>query len=341
MRKPSIGLVPNVSGVGGMVSFRNKLAAGLEARGITTTGVLLDPEPDAVLVIGGTRQLGLLRVARRRGVRIVQRLDGINWLHRRRRTGLKHFLRSEIGNLLLRTIRSRIADAIVYQSTFSKTWWEQKYGPAGVPDRIVHNAVDLERYAPGGAHSRPGGHFSVLLVEGSLQGGYELGLESAIRLCTQLRSAHGLDVRLSVAGKVADPIRRKAEAAFADIDWLGLVPADRIPATDRSAHLLFSGDLNPACPNAVIEALACGLPVAAFDTGALCELVGEEAGEIVPFGGNPWKLDPPDFAALAAGAAKILADQTGYRAAARRRAEQFFELGKMIDGYRAALLETG
>jgi glycosyltransferase involved in cell wall biosynthesis len=69
------------------------------------------------------------------------------------------------------------------------------------------------------------------------------------------------------------------------IVWAGLQPAERIPELDRSAHLLYSADLNAACPNSVIEALACGLPVLAFDTGALQELVVGDAGRVVPYGG--------------------------------------------------------
>ena len=69
-------MVPQVSGVGGMVSFRAKFTAGLQARGIEVTP---DPKlstPDALLVIGGTRDLPGLWRARRRGLRIVQRLNG-------------------------------------------------------------------------------------------------------------------------------------------------------------------------------------------------------------------------------------------------------------------------
>ena len=55
---------------------------------------------------------------------------------------------------------------------------------------------------------------------------------------------------------------------------------ERIPAIDRSAHLLYSGDLNAACPNSVIEALACGLPVVASNVSVVPALI-RDCGEVV------------------------------------------------------------
>ena len=96
--------------------------------------------------------------------------------------------------------------------------------------------------------------------------------------------------------------------ALVPVHWAGLRPLESIPAIDRSAHLLYSSDMNPACPNSVIEALACGLPVAAFATGALPELVPPAAGCVAPYGGDPWRLDPPDIDGLASAALRVLAD---------------------------------
>ncbi len=111
------------------------------------------------------------------------------------------------------------------------------------------------------------------------------------------------------------------------------MPPENIPLLDRSAHLLFASDLHPACPNAVIEALACGLPVVAFDTGALRELVSEQAGRLADYGGDPWQIDPPDFEGLAAAGEAVLDDLPRFRAGARERAESGLGLQPMVEGY--------
>jgi glycosyltransferase involved in cell wall biosynthesis len=181
----------------------------------------------------------------------------------------------------------------------------------------------------------------MLVVEGNLGGGYDMGLENAVDLAAVLQADHGLKVEVTVVGRAADAQRAAVQARRAVLlRWEGAVPPQRIPEIDRSAHVLFSADLNAACPNSVIEALACGLPVAAFDTGALNELVIGDAGRLVPYGADPWRLERPDIPALAAATAEILGDQPRFRRAARLQAETALGLEKMIDGYLKALLEA-
>jgi glycosyltransferase involved in cell wall biosynthesis len=107
----------------------------------------------------------------------------------------------------------------------------------------------------------------------------------------------------------------------------------------RSSHLFFSAEVNPPCPNSVIEALACGLPVVGFDTGSLSELVQGEAGRLVAYGSDPWKLQPPDVPALAEAATDVLQDQPLFRTSARERAESVFDVEKMVDEYLKVLLK--
>lgn len=340
-----------------MVSFQTRLAAGLHKRGVEVCFELADTPYQAVLVIGGTRQIGGLWQARRRGVPIVQRLDGMNWMHRLQPTGLRHYLRAEYGNILLSLIRSRLADRIVYQSEFSRAWWERVRGVAEAPSCVIYNGVDLEAYTPEGPHQRPSDHPCLLLVEGSLMGGYEFGLEAAVRFASQVavrlrnsqsRAFDGFgQVELKVVGKTTSDlhqhwerrVRREGLGVNLKLQWSGLVASEQIPAIDRSAHLLYSADVNAACPNSVIEALGCGLPVASFDTGSLPELVQGEAGRIVPYGGDPWRLEPPDVPSLADAALEILENQELFRQAARSRAEAAFGLDEMVEAYLQILME--
>jgi glycosyltransferase involved in cell wall biosynthesis len=320
-----------------MVSFQAKLTAGLTARGIQVSDDPSGVDCDAVLITGGTRDLPNLLRLRRRGVRIVQRLDGINWLHRRLPTGLRHFLRAEYGNRLLALLRARVVTRIVYQSDFVRGWWARQFGSDHIPAVVIHNGVDLSVYTPAGSEVRPSDRFRLLLVEGSLQGGYESGLATAVDLAGGLSGVFPLE--LMVVGRLSSALQAEYQVkSRVPIVWAGLIPREAIPALDRSAHLFYSADLNAACPNSVIEAMACGLPVAGFATGALPELVRGDAGRLVPYGGDPWKLDPPAVPALVDAAVEILKDQPRFRLAARQVAEKAFGLDQMVDRYLEVLL---
>jgi glycosyltransferase involved in cell wall biosynthesis len=332
-----ICIIPRASNVGGVTSFQAKLAAGLEKRGHQACFDLRETPYRAVLLTGGVRNLpGLVR-AQRDGARIAQRLDGINWLHRRLPTGVRHFLRAEYGNRLLALLRARFVSRIIYQSEFVRSWWQERYGRERVPTSVIHNGVDLSVFKPDGPHERPADCFRLLLVEGSLQGGYESGLKTAVELAEKL--SESLPVELQVVGRVSPEIQAVMQTkSRVPIRWDGLAPHEQIPGIDRSAHLLYSADLNAACPNSVIEALACGLPVAAFATGALPELVTGDCGRLVAYGGDPWKLEQPDVPALAQAAVEILQGQARFRMAARQRAEDAFGLDRMVERYLDILL---
>jgi glycosyltransferase involved in cell wall biosynthesis len=77
-------------------------------------------------------------------------------------------------------------------------------------------------------------------------------------------------------------------------------------------------------PNAIAEAMACGVPVVATDVGDAADVVGEH-GAIVA---------PGDAAALAAGCLALVADETRRRECGlggRRRIVERFDLEQMVD----------
>ncbi len=318
-----------------MASFRLKFEQGLRARGVDVTHDLAAAS-DSTLVIAGTRNLIPLSKSRRRGQRIVQRLDGINWVQRVRWTGVRYHIRAEYGNFMLSLIRARFADRVIYQSEFIRKWWEDWYGVAKSPATVIINGVDLNIYTPDGTHDRPADRFRLLLLEGSLAGGLNSGLFYAVSIAEKLSVNYPMEV--IVAGKVDEATQRSLQSKV-PVKFLGTIPREQVPALARSSHLMYCAEVNPPCPNSVIEALACGLPVIGFDSGALKELVSADAGCIVPYGANPWKLETPDISALATASEKILEQQNSFRASARKRAESNFGLDKMTDAYLKILLE--
>ncbi|MFP3852766.1 MAG: glycosyltransferase family 4 protein [Anaerolineales bacterium] len=327
-------MVSRIPGVAGPASFQRRFAAGLQRRGHHVEYGWANAEgADAVMVIGGTRQLAQLRKQRKRGTPLVQRLNGMNWIHRQRWTGLSHFLRAELNNLLLRIVRDR-ADLIVYQSRFARTWWEREHGVAGATAHVVHNGVPLDRYSPDGPGSPPPHAVRMAVIEGRIGGGYEVGLRWALALAEGLEVELGKQVQVVVAGAAEPSVR----AQFPEkVRWLGLLSPEEIPGLHRTSHLLFAADLHPACPNSVLEALACGNPVAAFATGAIPEILDASCGAVAPFGADPWQVQDPDIPSLVAAAVPLIENQQVFRQAARDRAEEAFSLERMVDGYLNAL----
>ena len=334
--KPKIGIAPPLSGLGGMVSFQKKFISALDARGLAHSFDLSDGDLEAILLIGGPRSGLRIPRERREVLHIVQRLDGINWLHRKTRTGWRHWLRAEASNAMLRRVRDSVADAVIYQSRFVQEWWHRQHGLSSGTEHIIHNGVDLEHFSPGVEKRADSNVLRILMVEGNIGGGYELGLATAIDLLRHLQDKGGLEATLLIAGNVAEPVRRHSMED--GVEWLGVLDNAELPAYYRAADMLFSADLNAACPNSVIEALACGLPVLAFKTGALPELVDENAGFLVEYGGDPWELDEPDIAGLAEAALQVKEQQKRLRQGARARAEATFDLNVMADQYLDVLL---
>jgi glycosyltransferase involved in cell wall biosynthesis len=337
-----ICIVPKVEGTGGMASFRLKFEAGLRVRGIDVT-YALDDNADAVLVIAGTRFILDLGRLRRRGIRVVQRLDGINWVHRVKWSGVRYTVRAVYGNAMLALIRNRFADQVIYQSEFIRNWWEDWYGLADAPATVIHNGIDLLAYTHNGDHDRPTNGYRMLLLEGSLARGLNSGLFHAVAVAQKLSAKYPMEV--IVAGTVDETTQRKINSVISttsavnfSVKFLGTVPRAEVPKLARSSHLMYCAEVNPPCPNSVIEALACGLPVIGFDTGSLKELVGEDAGCIVPYGANPWELETPAIDSLAASAERVLENRDSFRAAARRRAEEKFGLDEMVEAYLKVLL---
>ncbi|TMK71187.1 MAG: glycosyltransferase family 4 protein [Actinobacteria bacterium] len=153
-------------------------------------------------------------------------------------------------------------------------------------------------------------------------------LEVALHTLVQLP-----DARLAVSGRlVSDPRPLVERLRVAErVEFTGRYAQTDAPELFRRAHVLLHTKVKDPCPSAVIEAMACGLPVVYAASGGTVELVGDEAGIGVPHPDGWDRDEPPEPAAFAEAVARTLADRERLSAAARRRAVERFSLGPWLD----------
>jgi glycosyltransferase involved in cell wall biosynthesis len=213
------------------------------------------------------------------------------------------------------------ADHVLYQSEFCKRSADEFLGEPSGSWEVLYNAVDVEHFTPGSPPNGP-----VLLLAGDQTQAYRLDV--ALRTLPHLPHA-----RLLVTGRlVSDPTRLMRELGVADrVELVGRYAQTDAPALFRRADVLLHTKVQDPCPTAVLEAMACGLPVVYAASGGTVELVGDDAGIGVP---HPvgWERDePPAPEAFADALRRLLAQRERYAGAARRRAVERFALGPWLD----------
>ena len=346
MKKKSICLIPKAGSLGGPRTFQQNLIAWAERSG--QAEIHFDPDRediDAFLVIGGPKKyIGRLLKARHRGIPVVHRLNGMNWIHRRRKTGLKYFLHAEAANLMIAFYRRFICSRIVYQSPFCEKRWNRVSGKLNKPSEVIFNGTDIRKFIPAAADPDLETRIDFVLAEGSFRYGMDFGLDVGAELAAGMAERFGRPVCMHVAGKTNPESEARvrqlllSSGAPAEVSFEGVCSREKLIELEQGAAFFFSSEIHAACPNAVIEAMACGLPVIGFDTGALKDVTGE-AGIIIPYGADPWKLERPDCSGLIDAAEQVIRNNTVFRRAARRRAETEFSTEKMAEAYIGFCLE--
>jgi glycosyltransferase involved in cell wall biosynthesis len=198
---------------------------------------------------------------------------------------------------------------------------------------VIPAGVDLGRFRPVAEGPAAVGREVLVLgaiVEWKRPG---LALEVAARTLPELP-----DLRLRLAGEplgsdggeLLERLRRRAAAPDLDgrVELAGRLD-DPLGALRRAACLLHCADREPY-GLALVEALACGLPVVAPAAGGPGEIVTERCGRLFEPG-------DVDGASRALAAVLDISHHAEYRAAARARAERFYDREDTRRRYRALL----
>ncbi len=261
----------------------------------------------------------LLWLAQRRGVPVVVNQDGVGY------PGWARARTVEVNAPLRRAVLG--ADHVLYQSEFCKRSADEFLGQPRGGWEVLYNAVDVERFRPAASRAGDG---PVLLLGGDQTQSYRL--ELAVRTLAALLPAQP-GARLLVTGRVvSDPGPLLDELGVRDrVEFFGRYAQRDAPALYGRAHLLLHTKVNDPCPNVVLEAMACGLPVVYPASGGTVELVGDEAGVGVPHPDGWQRDEPPGPEAMAEAVTRILGSLDLFSATARRRAVERFRLEPWLD----------
>ena len=84
------------------------------------------------------------------------------------------------------------------------------------------------------------------------------------------------------------------------------------------------------CPTAVIEAMACGLPILYSCSGGISELVDKDSGLGIKVSENWQKIQVPEKKSIANGMKKIIENKIAMSQASRIRAVEYFDIKNWI-----------
>lgn len=251
--------------VGGPATFMRNLRAYLKAVGYP---YLIRPRQGVSIFFPISQKRSLLEKIRRHGGAVIQRLDGIHYPQ-------KHGERYLALNEEIRTVYLDYADFVVFQSEYSR---QQCFAMFGEKEHfaIVLNGVDTSLFYPETTREATLQTPIVFASSGSFRN--RDMIEPMILALDGLTS--NFDFRLKIIGPVAPEFEHFLQRSY--VDHLGKLDLRGVANALRQSDVFIYSHLNPPCPNSVLEAVSCGLPVVGFDSGAMKELLFFDQSLLAP-----------------------------------------------------------
>jgi len=269
-----------------------------------------------------------LALLKARGIPIVHNQDGVfypawyegDWRHQNRRMARSY----------------RLADHVFYQSEFCRTAADRFLGVREGSGEVLYNAVDTERFRPRPEAASARAEAMTFLLTGKIGGHLFYRLQSTLHGIVEARK-RGLEAKLVIAGSLDPVAQSAARQVVADCKLDGCVrivgpySQAEAPALYASAHAYVTTKHQDPCPNAVLEALACGLPVLYSNTGGVPELVGDDAGVALDCAADWERPHVPSANETGAGMLRIAENAAQMSGAARARAVARFDIRTWLD----------
>jgi glycosyltransferase involved in cell wall biosynthesis len=247
---------------GGGHQFLRALVRELAGRGLTVEQQRISEETPACLFNSFNFDFERLRRFSARGARMVHRVDGPIGVYR----GFDDGTDDRIAR-----INAELASATILQSRFSL----EKHRELGLELRepvVVPNAVDPAIFHPPASREPLGGR-RIRVVATSWSDNPRKGGDALAWLDRNVDPAR---FDLTFAG-------RRPSLDFRHVQFVGPLDSQALADLLRTQDVYLAPSRDDPCSNALLEALACGLPAAYRESGGHPELVGQ--------GGLPFRGD--------------------------------------------------
>jgi glycosyltransferase involved in cell wall biosynthesis len=265
--KICIGISPH--SFGGPSAFAYKFAQFLHKRNIPYT-FDLNGRYDVLLAVATGPDPELVKKIKEKGTKVLYRINGVY-------LGREGYL--SYDNKVLHQLHN-FADKVIYQSKFSIMEVREYLGVDIEADpTIIYNGVDTSLFSPEGEKLEREEYEHVLLSAGLFRPNKRAqDVIDAMpyileKFPNTLYAIVGPESYGDILRTITDKIKYyniKKNAVF-----IGPVEQSIIPIYYRSADIFMHLAWLDPCPNTVIEAMACGLPVIHAATGGTRELINE------------------------------------------------------------------
>ncbi|MBN1841348.1 MAG: glycosyltransferase family 4 protein [Deltaproteobacteria bacterium] len=157
----------------------------------------------------------------------------------------------------------RGADRVVVTTPMMRRTVVDSYGVEGSKVRVIPNYVDVKRFKPSSSSKEP----KLLCYVGRLEP--EKNVEAL------LNAVEGLDIELHIigGGSLKDRLTAQAQKKLLPVRFIGNVPNNELPTYLSNASVFILPSHIEHHPKALIEAMACGLPVIGTDVYGIRELI--------------------------------------------------------------------
>jgi glycosyltransferase involved in cell wall biosynthesis len=243
--------------VGGPSTFMHNLKYYLDSQQYVYTNNHINANAIFFPISFHLDQLEQFKTSKRK---IIQRLDGIYYKE-------KHGDNYVELNADIERIYSDYADHVVFQSAYCKRQCFKLFGVKEADTySIIKNGVNTNIFYPSTRNLN--------LADGVkfITTGNFRNIDMLEPVILALDSITSFKFQLTIVGPVVNedlkPFLQRDYVVFKDKQELSTVAT-----LLREAHIFIYSHLNPPCPNSVLEASACGLPVVGFNSGSMSELL--------------------------------------------------------------------